>query len=166
MTRLINQIGNFILLFLVAILPSFAAEGTWRQYFEVGTKTMHYSEIAAKMKSFPKEERPKNIEKVMYSISSRESIKKAGKYLRAVFTIFRKGETDLPTSAEMDDLAGAMSVVWRNEQLEVQDMTLNKTPAEKLEANRKLQEKISQDNSVLADLAIKVGKQSKATAGK
>jgi len=156
----LNKLKSQLSLLLVAVsifaLPVAAEDGTWKQYFNLGTKTLHYKEIEARLEKAPKAADDKFFDTTMYSISSRDAIKKSGKYLRAVLTIFRKGEQSLPTKEELSDLCGGIAIVWRDELKEAQEQTLSKSKPEKLKAIRNVQIKMQYDHVVLLDLEKRV----------
>jgi hypothetical protein len=156
LNKLKSQLSLLLVVVSIFALPVAAEDGTWKQYLEAGSKALHYNEIKSKLDKLPKEEVKKSLVTVMYSVSSRESIKKAGKYIRAVLTIFRKGETSLPSKEELEELMGSISLIWQDELKEVQELTLNKTKPQRVEAVRKVQLRMQQDHSVLLNLAKKV----------
>ncbi len=156
MNRLKLQLSILLVAVSMVALPVCAEEGAWKQYFDVGTKTLHYKEIEAKLEKAPKALDDAFLESTMYSISSRDAIKKSGKYLRAVLTIFRKGEQSLPTKEELSDLCGGLAIVWRDELKEAQEQTLNKSKPEKLKAIKNVQIKMQYDHVVLLELEKKV----------
>ncbi len=148
------------ILSLVLMMTMFSAsvhaqEQNWKQYLDAGLTTLHYKELSEKL-GYPKNPPKANIDSVLYSTVSRETIKKSGKYLRAVLTLFRKGETKLPSKEELDQLSGALGLVWHDEIKEAQESSQGKPREVMLASVKKQQLQMRQDNLVLLELFKKV----------
>lgn len=155
---MIKQTGTMLCIIALSLFMSLSAlaqDASWKQYLEAGLTTLHYKELSEKL-DYPKHEPKANIDDVLYSTVSRETIKKSGKYLRAVLALFRKGETKLPSKEELDQLSGALGLVWHDQIKEVQEITQDKPKAAKLAAIKKQQLLMRQDNLVLLELFKKV----------
>lgn len=136
--------------------PLFASETGWKEYMDAGAKLIRFDEFNAQMKKSKKQDDQKEFQRILYSVASRETIRKSGKYIRAALVSWQKDQAITPTKSELEKLELMISMVWDEELKYAVESTAGQPKNVKLPAIQAVQLRMKADNAIIIQMALKV----------